>query len=172
MPFLGTLITPQADGSLLTTAYRKPTHTNQYLQWDSHHAISAKYSVINTLFHRAKEACSTKQQLDEEHEHLQKAITTCKYPRWALNRMKKEISSPVQSKNNKNKEKNVTDNKSKSNNRRNYITVPYTKGLIESFKNICKKHGIQVYFRGDKTIKDPLVAPKDKDHITKKSGII
>ena len=70
------------------------------------------------------------------------------------------------------KEKNLTDNKSKSNIRRNYITVPYTKGLSESFKNICKKYGIQVYFRGGKTIKDPLVAPKDKDHITKKSGII
>ena len=35
-----------------------------------------------------------------------------------------------------------------------------------------KKHGIQVYFKGDKTIKDLLVAPKDKDHITKKSNMI
>ena len=26
----------------------KPTHTDQYLQWDSHHHISAKYSVTNT----------------------------------------------------------------------------------------------------------------------------
>ena len=66
------------------------------------------------------------QQLDEEHEHLQKVLTTCKYLRWALNRMKK-ISAPVQSKRNKNKEKNVADNKSKSNTRRNYITVLYTK---------------------------------------------
>ena len=86
--------------------------------------------------------------------------------------MKNKISVPVQSKSNKNKEKNVTDNKSKSNIGRNYITVPYIKGLSESFKNICKKHGIQVYFRGGKTIKDLLMAPKDKDHITKKSGII
>ena len=39
----------------------------------------------------------------------------------------------------------------------------------------CKgtiKHGLQVYFREGKTIKDLLVAPKDKDSITKKSGII
>ena len=33
-------------------------------------------------------------------------------------------------------------------------------------------NGIQVYFRGGKTIKDLLVAPKDKDPITKKSGFI
>ena len=55
MPFLDTLVTPQSDGSLQTTVYRKSTHTNQYLQWDSHHAISNKYSVISSLLHRAKD---------------------------------------------------------------------------------------------------------------------
>ena len=49
IPFLDTLVIPQKDGSLLTKVYRKPTHTNQYLQWDSHHAISNKYSVISSL---------------------------------------------------------------------------------------------------------------------------
>ena len=133
MPFLDTLVTPQAGGSMLTTVKRKPTYTNQYLQWDSHHAISAKYSVISTLFHRAKEVCSTKQHLEEEHEHLQKALTSCKYPSWVLNRIKKKINAPALSKSNKNKNKNGPD-KSKSTIRRNYITVTYTKGLSESFK--------------------------------------
>ena len=68
LPFLDALVTPQADGTLSTSVYGKPTHTNPYLQWDSHHAISAKYSVISTLFHRAKEVCSTKQQLEEEQD--------------------------------------------------------------------------------------------------------
>ena len=116
--------------------------------------------------------CSTKQQLEEEHEHLQKALTSCIYPSWALNRIKEKINAPAPSKSSKNKNKNGPDNKSKSTTRRNYITVTYTKGLSESFKNICKKHGIQVYFRGGKTIKDLLVASKDKDSITKKNGFI
>ena len=55
---------------------------------------------------------------------------------------------------------------------KSYITVPYNEGLGESFKNICKRYGIQVHFKSGKSIKDELVAPKDKDHITKKSGII
>ena len=79
MPFLDTLVTPQADGSLFATVNRKPTHTNQYLQWDSHHTISAKYSVISTLFYRAEEVYSTKQHVEKEHEHLQKVPTLCKY---------------------------------------------------------------------------------------------
>ena len=40
------------------------------------------------------------------------------------------------------------------------------------FKNTCKKYGIQVHFKGGKTIRNLLVAPKDKVHITQKSGII
>ena len=39
-------------------------------------------------------------------------------------------------------------------------------------KNVCNKHGVQVYYKGGNTIKSLLMAPKDKDHITKKSGII
>ena len=46
IPFLDTIVKPEADGSLSITVYRKPTHTDQYLQWDSHHHLSAKFSVI------------------------------------------------------------------------------------------------------------------------------
>ena len=83
--------------------------------------------------------------------------------------MKKKTRVLTQSRNNG---KRLKDNNTKSNTRRTYITVPYSKGLSESFKNTCKKHGTQVYFRGGKTIKDLLVSPKDRDHITQKSGII
>ena len=50
--------------------------------------------------------------------------------------------------------------------------VPYKKGLGESIKTVWRKHGIQVYFKRGKTIKDLLLVPNDKDPITKKSGII
>ena len=53
IPFLDTIVKPEVDGSLSITVYRKPTHTDQYLQWDSHHHLSAKFSVIQTLSHRA-----------------------------------------------------------------------------------------------------------------------
>ena len=95
MPFLDTLVIPQSDGSLMTTVFRKPTHTDQYLQWDSHHAISAKYSVISTLYHRAKAVYSNLQHIHEEQQHLRKVLKQCKYPELALNRMKNKINPPV-----------------------------------------------------------------------------
>ena len=56
IPFLDTLVKPEADNSLSIKVYCKPTHTDQYLQWDSHHNLSAKYSVIGTLTHRDKQS--------------------------------------------------------------------------------------------------------------------
>ena len=55
IPFLDTIVKPEADGKLSITVYRKSIPTDQYLQWDSHHHLSAKYSVINTLTHRTKQ---------------------------------------------------------------------------------------------------------------------
>ena len=39
IPFLDTIVKLEADGSLSITVYRKPMHTDQYLQWDSHHHL-------------------------------------------------------------------------------------------------------------------------------------
>ena len=78
IPFLDTIVEPETDGMLSTNVYRKPTHTDQYLQWDSHHHLSAKYSVISTLMHRAKTVCSNPELLQKEMEHLRKALTNCK----------------------------------------------------------------------------------------------
>ena len=85
IPFLDIMVMPQPDGSLKTTVYRKPTHTNMYLHWDSYHHLSAKFSVINTLRDRAKPECSNSQLMKEEEDHLNKILRRCKYPMWALN---------------------------------------------------------------------------------------
>ena len=73
IPFLDLLITPKADGTLTTKVYRKPTHIDQYLQWDSNHNLASKYSVINTLTHRARTLCSTPESINQELEHLEKS---------------------------------------------------------------------------------------------------
>ena len=88
------LVTPRSDGSSSTTVYRKPAHTDLYLQWDSHHTIAAKYSAVNTLHHRAIAVCSNQQLLEKEEEHLQKVLVENKYPIWALNRVKMKIKAP------------------------------------------------------------------------------
>ena len=53
-----------------------------------------------------------------------------------------------------------------------YLVVPYYQGLSESVKKTCNKYGVQVYFKGDVTIKNLLMAPKDQDPMLKRSGVI
>ena len=100
IPFLDILVTPGKDGRLDMTVYRKPNHTNQYMRWDSHHTISCKYSMVGTLHHRPKTICFNKQLLQQEEEHHSKVLMNCKYPIWALNRVKIKMSRPAQRKNN------------------------------------------------------------------------
>ena len=73
IPFLDTLVIPLADNSFSISVYYKPTDTDQYLQWDSHHSLSAKYSVIGTLTDRAKVVCTDPELLKNELNHLRSA---------------------------------------------------------------------------------------------------
>ena len=135
LPFLDTIVLPP-DNSLLTSVYRKPTHTDLYLQWDSHHHLSAKFSVINILRHRTTTVCSNNQLLKEKEGHLNRALSSCKYPTWAFNRA--NFTNKNNNRTNKNKNNKNLNIKNKP-----YIVMPYMKGLSETCKNICRKHGIE-----------------------------
>ena len=74
LPFLDTLVTKEPDNTFSTTVYRKPTHTDQYLHWDSNHHITAKQSIYNTLAHRAKIVSSTQDKMDRELQHIRTAL--------------------------------------------------------------------------------------------------
>ena len=135
MPFLDVLITPRKHGSLSTSVFRKPTHTDLYLQWNSHHTLTSKYTMIGTLQHRAKIICSNPILLQKEEQHLKNALKKCKYPTWALNRIqmktKKQDRNQVQT--------------TRPNIKKSYIVVPYYNGCSESIKKIGTKFGVQVY---------------------------
>ena len=96
IPFLDILLTPGEDGKITTSVFRKPTHTDLYMQWDSNHDISAKYSVIGTLHHRANTISSSPELLQKEEKHLKKVLARCKYPEWAINRVKIKMRTPAQ----------------------------------------------------------------------------
>ena len=85
--FFDTTVKPKADGSLSITVYRKCTHTDQYLQWDSHHHLSAKFSVICTLSHRPKQcavslSCSNKKRTTSGRLSLNANILSGLWTRW------------------------------------------------------------------------------------------
>ena len=136
IPFLDTIIRPEADGTFTIGVYRKPTHTDLYLPWDSNHNIAAKYSVINTLSHRALTISSTPELAEQELQHLEKVLVKCKYPTWAIRKIFKNHQQK--------KKKQTPNNRFPA---KSHIVVPYSQGIGESVKNICKKHGVDVHFK-------------------------
>ena len=161
IPFLDTIVKPEADGTLSITVYRKPTHTDQYLQWDSHHHLSAKFSVIHTLSHRPSTVCSKPELLQQEKDHLRKALTKCKYPKWALDKVEKRLNRSTREVSDgfSNQAAQPVTNEVKN---KGHIVIPYTQGPCESIKKICGRYGIQTHFKGGRTIKNLLVSPRTK----------
>ena len=167
---MDTIVKPKAGGKLSITVYRKPTHTDQYLQWDSHHHLTAKYSVINTLTHRAKIVSNKPDLLQKEMEHLRKALTHCKYPKCTLDMVKKRLMKPPSEVSNAADSQGTAGTQLTTNEVKymGHIVIPYTQGLCKSIKKICSRYGIQTHFKGKSTIKNLLVSPKDKDPMANK----
>ena len=90
------------------------------------------------------------------------ALQRCKYPIWALSNHTYNTTQAL----------NITNNNSNKNHNNIHMVVPYTKSLSKCFKNTCGKIGVTVHFKGGNIIRSLLVAPKDKDNITQKSGVM
>ena len=118
--------------------------------------------------------CSKSELLQQEKDHLRKALTKCKYHKWALEqvqkRLNKSTSEVIDGANNQ----GTTAAQAATNGVKNkgQIVIPYTQSLCESIKKICGRYGIQTHFKDDSTIKNLLVSPKDKDPMVNQSGAI
>ena len=68
LPFLDTLLTRRQDGGLNIVVYRKPSHTDRYLQYSSHHPAHVQRGVASCLFRRARTILTGDSvRLEEEH---------------------------------------------------------------------------------------------------------
>ena len=54
------------EGKLMTKVYRKPTHTQQYINWASNHPKNMLLGLLKGLIHRAHVLCDRKEDLLEE----------------------------------------------------------------------------------------------------------
>ena len=78
-PFLDTL--PKSNGEEISiSVYRKPTHTDRYLDFNLSHPISAKRAMVTALMDRAENVCSDPEILAKEIEHLSKVLCYNNYP--------------------------------------------------------------------------------------------
>ena len=157
IPFLDTFPKPQGEG-IAVSVYRKPTHTDRYLDFNSSHPISAKRAVVRALMDRAENVFSDPDILAKEMEHLNKELCYNNYPQWIINKEgKSDIQDPI-----------IYPETGFEIKKCFYISVPYFPGLSESYKKILKYTPIQVCFKGVNTLKSLLMHQKTKSPLTKR----
>ena len=76
--FLDVLVEKDGTG-FLTSIYRKPTFTGQYIRWTSFSPKTRKISLIKTLVHRAVMICS-KTKLGSELDKIKQLLIEHGYP--------------------------------------------------------------------------------------------
>ena len=119
--------------------YRKKSHTDQYLNFSSHHPENHKLSVIRTLLERCYSIVTEEDDRKKEEEHVAKALSKCGCPPWTIDRVKQEIMEKSL-KDEAKKAKNTRDNQ------KGMVVVPYVEGLSEAFARILKSHGIAMSY--------------------------
>ena len=70
LPFLDCEVTRGENGNLSTKVFRKKTHTDRYLNFNSHHPTHVKRGVVKCLFNRAEKLISDKEEIEHEQQHL------------------------------------------------------------------------------------------------------
>ena len=158
LPFLDTVINKLDDGKI--KIFRKPTHTDQYLHFWSHHPLEHKLSVVTTLLHRS-EIVTDPEDRSEEVEHVKKALRNCGYQDWAFFRASNK------------REKATTQGKDPvSKNRTPTVTLPYIEGSSEKLRRAFNTAGVPTAFKPYRTLQQTLVSPKDKSDKLKQSGTV
>ena len=139
LPFLDTLIQRNSDNTISVRVYRKPTHTDQYLKFTSHHLARAKKSVIISLFDRAKNIISNPSDQEKEENHLTAVLQANSYPKKFISSTIRASQLPRQPADNDN-----TENQGQTAPVR--INLPYVKGTSEQLKRIFSDHNINCTF--------------------------
>ena len=116
--------------------------------------------------------CNKPELLQKETDYLRKVLSHCKYPKWAIDRVERRLSKPTTEGRNDADTQDTTGARPITNEVKNkgHIVIPYTQGLYKIIQMICSKYGIQTHFKGNSTIKNLLVSPKDKDPMENKLG--
>ena len=140
------------------TVYRKPTHTDQYLNFHSNHHLQHKRAVVNTLLLRAKTLASEEDDRVHEIQHVKQALKTNNYPDWML-------TIP-------NTESDTRESKESRNEKRVYASVPYIKGISERLQRAFKSHEVTIVHKPVNSLRSQLVQVKDKTENLKKCGTV
>ncbi len=158
------------DGSIRTKVFRKKTHTDQYLDFNSNHPLEHKRGVARTLLHHATMVVSDRAELQKEKDYIRNALHLNGYPDWVIHQG--DHSTPTNTpldntstihENEDNDHISLHPPQTVSYTKRKFLVViPYIKGVSEELRRLFKRYEVPMYFKPTNILRQLLVSPKDK----------
>ena len=147
MPFLDLNVSRGVQGNLETSVFRKPTHTDKYLAFDSHHLICHKKSVAKTLLRRADCSPSSPDSKAEERNYVSNDLKANGYTKAFLCNCQKPVTTS-----------NTLDEREPAT---GFAVIPYIQGVTEPIKRILNSRNIKVAQNPFQTLGHIFSKPED-----------
>ena len=122
------------------------THTDKYLDFQSHHPLAHKLAVVRTLFHRADTLSSSVEDQDHEKKHIIRALSRNGYPSRVI--LCSETGKKTQAQSGGDPPKAT-------------VVLPYIRNTSESIRRVLSTVNIQTCFKPHRTLSQVLVHTKD-----------
>ena len=159
LAFLDTLL-KQNNGEISVLVYRKPTHTDQYLHYSSHHQTSCKESVVSSLFNRAYSIITNKDDLHKENARIKQVLKENGYQESIISKIFKRITNNHSLPQSQQLTQATDIQKEEI---RMSINLPYVEGTGEKLRST---------FYTEKTLRKLLCKPKDRVATEDKRNIV
>ena len=155
LPFLDVFVTRQQSGALTTTIYHKPTHTNRYLQFTSHHPRYHKLSVARSLHSRLNTHITNHTDYCVQSSHFKQTLALNGYPRKYFCGQRK-----------------TTDRALPTRSFESFTSIPYIQGVSDKIQRVLNEVGVKVAMKPHLTIRKLLSSLKDPLDNSEKSCLV
>ena len=162
LPFLDVEIRRQQDGSIKTAVYRKATHTDNYLNFQSHHSAQHKESVIRTLVKRGEEFSTDSKDKLAEAKHVDQVLRMNNYPNRFIKATRRKMRA---------RDRDGDARAREQREKKPLVVLPYVKGVTERVTRVLKPHA-RVATKPAKNLRNILVKAKDKRETVQNTGLV
>ena len=168
--FLDTLVS-RKNGVTVIDVYRKPTHTDRYLDYSSHHENKHKVSTASTLLFRAANLPSTCEGKARETSYVTEALKANGYPPTVISNILKKKSAPTTPP----PEELVSmffKWADPSDTSLGFACLPYIRGLTEPLTRLLRKNYIRVVSKPAKTLQQEFPSPKFRQPLDLQCNVV
>jgi hypothetical protein len=170
----------QLDGTLQFDVFRKPTHTNQYISWDSDQPLKDKGSTIRALTRCAIDIPTGPQRQEAEQTKVHQALHLKGYPPWAIKRFTHHPRPPPPqhppttptTPQPPHQPTPTPTNPPAPPKHKATVSIPYHRGTSEMIGRALRKADVGVISNNKNSLRTQLVHLKDPIPHTHKSSVV